>query len=285
MVTNIGLKLRMMISGSMLFGIYALFAAYIFIQFGTNTNVLIAVIVGSIIFILFQYRFGLWSALRSVGAEEMPENARYKNIHNVTERLSEDMGIKKPKLMITDMGVPNAFAVGRKGNGVVVLSTEIIDLLDEDELEGVIAHELAHIKNRDVIIMVIGQSIASIIAIAVQWIYIIATRGRGSTISRMFFSSIIGTIAQIFVMIFVMAISRSREYVADETASKYTGNPEAMASALEKISGGPTKMNDKISQRSDTPSPLFISEIKTSKLQDLLSTHPPIEKRIERLRS
>lgn len=280
MVSDLGLKLRMTVAGSMLFGLYALFAAFVFYRFGTSTSVLIAVLIGSVLFSVIQYRFGKWSALRSVGAEEMPKEGGYQRIHREVESLSEDMEIDKPKLMVADMGVPNAFAVGRKGNGVVVLSNEIISLLGQDELEGVIAHELAHIKNRDVVIMVLGQSIASIIGTAAQFIYLFSGRGRG--FSKYIVSSIIGSIAQLIVMVFVLAISRYREYVADETAAEYTGNPDAMASALKKISSGSAE-NKK--EEMSSASPLFINEVKTSAVQKVLSTHPPMKKRIKRLKS
>lgn len=280
MVSNLGLNLRMVIAGSMLFTLYSMFAAYVFYQFGTSSTVLVAVILGTIIFTLFQYKFGKWSALRSVGAEEMPDKGRYSRIHQDVENLSNDMGIDKPELMVADMGTPNAFAVGRKADGTVVLSTEIISLLNKDELKGVIAHELSHIKNRDVVIMVLGQSIASIIGTAAQFIYLFSGRGRG--ITKYIVSSVIGSIAQLIVMIFVLAISRYREYIADETAADYTNNPEAMASALSKISNASV---NKDKEDLSSASSLFINEVKTNAIQSVLSTHPPIQKRIDRLRS
>jgi heat shock protein HtpX len=189
------------------------------------------------------------------------------------------MDIDKPRLMVAEMGVPNAFAVGRKGAGVVVVSKEIIQLLDHDELEGVIAHELAHIKNRDVVLMVLGQSIASMVGIVVQWAYIL---GGERNIASYFAGMILGTIAQMIVLIFVMAISRYREYVADEDAATYTRNPDAMARALEKISSG---AQDKEMKGEDTVNALCIFGSSGSLLQKIFSTHPPTEKRIERLRS
>ena len=283
MVGHNGLKLRMLIAGSILFGFYALLAGAVMWTFGTGTSVLALLLLGSIGFVGFQYKFGKWMALRSVGAEDMPEQAQgrydYGRIHQSTDKLCREMDIDKPRLMVAEMGVPNAFAVGRKGAGVVVISKEIIDLLDHDELEGVIAHELAHVKNRDVVIMVLGQSIASMIGIVVQWAYIL---GGDRNIATYFAGMILGTIAQMIVMIFVMAISRYREFVADADAAEYTRNPEAMARALEKISSG---AQGKEMRGEETVNALCIFGSGGSALQRIFSTHPPTEKRIERLRS
>lgn len=299
MVGHIGLKLRMAIAGSILFGLYLAVAAVAYVLYGGG--ILPIVLLGSILLVGFQYKFGKWAALRSVGAEDMPEDGRYGEIHRTVERLSDDMGIDKPRLMVADMGVPNAFAVGRKGAGVVVVSTEIIDLLDKDELDGVLAHELAHIMNRDVVIMLLGQSIASIVGIAVQ--YIVLFTGERN-IASYFIAMFAGMIANTLVMIFVMAISRYREYVADGDAAQYTGKPDAMARALEKISQGAKAKQEAAAaqaaarggrgrgrgQQDDSGIPdevaaLCIFEGDRGILRTIFATHPPVEKRIERLRS
>jgi len=283
MVGHNGLKLRMMLAGAMLFGFYAAIAGAVMYTFGTGTGVLAALLLGSVVFVGFQYKFGKWMALRSVGAEDMPEGREgrynYGEIHRSVEKLCREMDVEKPRLMVADMGVPNAFAVGRKGAGVVVVSREILDLLEHDELEGVLAHELAHVKNRDVVIMVLGQSIASMVGIVVQWGYIL---GGERNIGTYLIGMVLGTVAQMIVMIFVMAISRYREYVADEDAATYTRNPDAMARALEKISAG---AQGKEMKGEDTVNALCIFGTDTSILKRIFSTHPPTEKRISRLRS
>ncbi len=279
MVGHNGLKLRMMLAGSILFGFYAAIAGLVFLAFGTGTTVLLAVALGSLVFVGFQYKFGKWMALRSVGAEDMPEGRGYDQIHRSVEQLSADMDIEKPRLMVAEMGVPNAFAVGRKGAGVVVVSQEITQLLGHDELEGVLAHELAHIKNRDVVMMVIGQSIASLVGIVVQFAYFFTGE---QNIATYVIGSILGTVAQMIVMVFVMAISRYREYVADEDAATYTNNPDAMARALEKISAG---AQGKEMRGEETVNALCIFGSDDGFFQKILSTHPPTEERISRLRS
>ncbi|MFB6297145.1 MAG: M48 family metalloprotease, partial [Salinirussus sp.] len=212
MVRHTGLKIRMVIAGSILFAFYAAIAGLVILNFGASATVLGLLLVGSVLFVGFQYKFGKWAALRSVGAEEMPEEGQYREIHRAVEELSRAMDIDKPRLMVADMGMPNAFAVGRRGAGVVVVSTEIVDLLDREELEGVLAHELAHISNRDVVMMLIGQSIASMVGIVVQFAVLF---GGERNIASYFLAMIAGSIAQMLVMVFVFAISRYREYVAD----------------------------------------------------------------------
>jgi heat shock protein HtpX len=273
----------MLVAGSILFGFYAALAGAVMFTFGTSTAVLGLLLLGSVVFVGFQYKFGKWMALRSVGAEDMPEQAQgryqYDEVHRSAEKLCREMGLDKPRLMVADMGVPNAFAVGRKGAGTVVISREIMDLLSHEELEGVLAHELAHINNRDVVIMVLGQSIASMVGIVVQWGYIL---GGERNIGTYLVGMVLGTIAQMIVMIFVMAISRYREFVADEDAANYTRNPDAMARALEKISSG---AQGKEMKGEETVNALCIFGTSGSFIQKIFSTHPPTEKRISRLRS
>jgi heat shock protein HtpX len=187
------------------------------------------------------------------------------------------MGIDKPRLMIASMGVPNAFAVGRKGAGTVVVSQELLRTLDDKEVEGVLAHELAHIRNRDVVMMVLGQGVASIVAIVAQWAVLLTG---DNDIADFFLAIVVGQITQMLVMLFVFAISRYREYVADGDAADAIGTGEPLARALEKISRGAERGESTVD---DQAAALCIFDDRGG-LANLLSTHPPVEKRIERLR-
>jgi len=281
MVGHTQLKIRMAIVGTILFGLYLAVAGVVLAAYGTGTSVLVLLTLGMVGYPFVLYKFGRWSAIRSVGAEDMPEGVvqgyRFDEIHRSTERLCDGMDIEKPRLMVAEMGVPNAFAVGRKADGIVVISREIIDLLDHDELEGVIAHELAHIKNRDTVVMVMGQSLAALVG----WIVFFVIRSRGQ--QGGFLVAWLGSmVAQMIVTVFLMAISRYREYVADEDAAQYTRNPEAMARALEKISAG---AQGKEMRAKDNVSALCIFGGERGLLATLFATHPPTEKRIDRLRS
>jgi heat shock protein HtpX len=272
---HVGLKARMALVGSGLFAFYAVAAVVVMGVFGWP---LWLVLLGSVGFVGLQYKLGKWMALRSVGAEDMPEE-RFPDIHRRVESLSRDMGIEKPRLMVARMGVPNAFAVGRKGNGTVVVSEELLRTLQPAEVEGVLAHELAHIRNRDVVMMVLGQGVASIVAIVAQWAILLTG---DNELTDFFLAIVVGQITQLLVMLFVFAISRYREYVADEDAASEIGGGEPLASALEKISQGTQRADD--SAIDSQVNALCIFGEKRG-LAKLLSTHPPVEKRIERLRS
>ncbi|GAB3323498.1 protease [Haloplanus rallus] len=273
---HVGLKLRMAIVGSILFAFYGIAAVVLMGMFGTDVFPL--VVVGSVAFVGVQYKLGKWMALRSVGAEDLPED-RYTEIHRRVESLSRDMGIDKPRLMIARMGVPNAFAVGRKGAGTVVVSQELLRTLEPDEVEGVLAHELAHIRNRDVVMMVLGQGVASIVAIVAQWAVLLTG---DNDLADFFLAIVVGQLTQMLVMVFVFAISRYREYVADADAAREVGSGEPLASALEKISRSAERRED--AGVDDQVNALCIFG-DGGGLASLLSTHPPVEKRIERLRS
>jgi heat shock protein HtpX len=293
----------MAVVGALLAGFYLVAVAAAMVAFGEG--ILPIAIVGSILLIGIQYKVGKWAALRSVGAEDLPET-QYAEIHQFVERVCREKDMKKPSLKIASMGVPNAFAVGRRGNGTVVISQELIQLLDRSELEGVIAHELAHIDNRDVITMQLGQGIASIVAIVAQ--YIVLFTGEND-LADFFLAVVVGNIVQFVVMIFVLAISRYREYVADADARDVIGQGEPLARALEKIHQGNQQAQQSAgraqrgrgsanrrgrgrgSQRSrdanvdQQVSALCISSSDRGFLQQIVSTHPPMEKRIQRLRS
>ena len=274
-MTNFGLKVRMAVVGSILFAFYMLVGAFGLAMFGFRAWPLVGL--GLLVLPVIQYKIGTWSATRR--AEPMPEDGQYQDVHRMTESLCQDMGIEKPKLMVMQMGVPNAFATGRKGKGYVVVSTELLQLLQRDELEGVIAHELAHIKNRDVLAMVLGSSIAMMVG----WVaYMVYMMGGERNIGSFIVGMIISNIAQMLVMIFVLAISRYREYVADEDARRYIGSGDPLARALEKISSG---AQGRESQVDDSVSALCIFNADRSLLQKVFATHPPTEKRIRKLRS
>lgn len=272
---NAGLKLRMVIVGGILFAFYLAAATVLSAMF--QVNLLLVLGAGLLLLPPLQYKLGKWMALR--GAEEMPESGEFQDIHHMTESLAREMNVDKPKLMVMEMGVPNAFAVGRRSAGVVCVSTELIQLLERDELEGVIAHEIAHIRNRDVITMVLGQSIAMIVGYVA---YFAVLFGGERNIGTFVIAMVASTIANMIVMVFVMAISRYREYVADDDARRAIGSGDPLARALAKIAAGSEDREPKIE---DSVNALCIFNADKSLFQRLLSTHPPTESRIERLQS
>ncbi|WP_136600791.1 M48 family metallopeptidase [Salinigranum halophilum] len=272
---HLGLKARMALVGSVLFVFYAVAAVVAMGVFGLSLPL---VLVGSVGFVGVQYKLGKWMALRSVGAEDLPED-RFSDIHRRVESLSTEMGIDKPRLMVARMGVPNAFAVGRKGNGTVVVSEELLARLEPDEVEAVLAHELAHIRNRDVVMMVLGQGVASIVAIVAQWAVLLTG---DNDLADFFLAIVVGQITQLLVMLFVFAISRYREYVADADAAEEVGSGEPLATALEKISRRSERADDTAVDAQVNALCIFGEKRGLAKL---FATHPPVEKRIERLRA
>jgi heat shock protein HtpX len=217
-----------------------------------------------------------------ISREELPR------VYNIVERLSQKVGLPMPKVYLIPTDSPNAFATGRNPNHASVAVTQgILNLLNDEELEGVIAHELGHVRNRDILI----SSIAATLAGAITWLASIAKWGmifggmRGEREDRE--GGGIAAIIMIFLaplaaLLIQLAVSRSREYGADDTGAHWTGNPYALASALAKI--------ENYSQRmpliaSPSTAHLFIIQpfLGGISFGNLFSTHPPTAKRIERL--
>ncbi|QLG50277.1 M48 family metallopeptidase [Natrinema halophilum] len=276
-MNKLGLQLRMAVVGSVLFGLYL--ATALFISAAFNVSLIPILLLSIVLLPAGQYKLGKWLAVRSAGAQDMPEDPQFDHVHRMTESLCEDMGMEKPRLMVAEMGVPNAFATGRKGAGIVVVSVELLNLLDDDELEGVIAHELAHLKNRDTITMVLGQSIGTVVSYAV--FFIVAFLGDDNP-GGFIVAYVASILANLLVMLFVMAISRYREYVADDDARQYIGSGDPLARALEKISAGAEGRESAVDDSGVNALCIFNAD--RSLIQRVMSTHPPTEKRIEKLR-
>lgn len=275
-----GLQARMVLAGSILFGFYVAVAALFAPVFG-----LPVVFGGVVLFVGVQYKLGKWLALRSVNAEDLdPEE--YSEIHERVDRLCADMGIDVPRLVVGRMGVPNAFAVGRKGAGVVAVSESMLALVEEghmglDELEGVLAHELAHVKNRDVVVLLLGQSIASIVGLTV--FFVVDLVAEEVPIVGFLVSWMLSIVAQMLVMVFVLAISRYREYVADADAAEYTGDPDALARALSIIHEVGT--HERAPEMDASTASMCIFGGGRGLLAGFFATHPPMEERVARLRA
>jgi len=226
--------------------------------------------------------------VRLLGKEEAPV------LHEIVEKLAENAGIPKPKIGIAPMDIPNAFATGRNPeNGVVVVTPKIVELLDQDELEGVLAHEIAHIRNRDTLIQAVAATVAgaiTMLANMAQW-FLLFGGARGEDEEGSGFAEMIGLIlviilAPIAAALIQMAISRSREYKADETGGMISEKPEALASALKKLENYAMRVPPEIAKSEINPvtSHLFIvNPLKGDAMAALFSTHPPTEERVRKL--
>ena len=232
----------------------------------------------------FSDRIALASAkAKPVEAHEMP------NYYSTVSSLAQRENMPMPSLYVIDSPQPNAFATGRNPKkAAVAVTTGIVEMLDHRELEGVLAHELAHVRNRDVLIATVAATIAAALSFMARMAF---WTGMGRRRNDNAITAIVGLVAMILAPIAAaviqMAISRSREFEADHDGAESTGSPLALASALEKISVGtarhPMDVNPAVSQ-------LFIDDpLKAVKggargrMGKMFSTHPPTHERIERL--
>lgn len=215
----------------------------------------------------------------------------YFDFYTVTENLAITAGLPKPKLYVIDDPAPNAFATGRdEKRGVVCATTGLLAMLTRPELEGVIAHELSHIQNRDILVMTVAVVLAGFVAIVADLFLRMAFYSKGDRDRHpaVLILGVVGIIlAPLAAQLIQMAISRRREYLADSSGALLTRYPEGLASALQKISAHNVPMQHK----SHATAHLFIDEPfgkpegKTSWIENLFATHPPVEDRIKALLS
>src|SRR5256886_4874932 len=234
------------------------------------------------------YWFSDKMVLAAYGAQPI-EEASAPRLYAIVHRLTTRAGIPMPRIYLIPSETPNAFATGRNPeHAVVAVTGGIMRILDEEELEGVLAHELSHVKNRDVLISTVAATLAGAItylAHMAQWAAMFGGRSRddddgGSNPLAMILLAILAPIAALLVQ---MAVSRSREFQADATGAKVAGRPWGLAQALEKL-----ERANKIAPMAVNPSTahLFIvNPLGGDVLMRLFSTHPPLEERIARLRA
>ncbi len=234
----------------------------------------------------FSYWFSDKIVLRMYRAQEVsPEEA--PQIHQMVEELAHEAGIPKPRVYIIPDESPNAFATGRNPQHAAVAATQgIIRLLTPVELKGVLGHELGHVLNRDILISTIAATLAGaimILASMARWGAILGMGRDDEEGGGIFGVLVMSIIAPIAAMLIQMAISRSREYLADETGARLTHNPESLARALEKLSLGTQRIPMDASPA--TAHMFIVNPLTGRSLMNLFSTHPPIEERVERLRA
>jgi heat shock protein HtpX len=203
--------------------------------------------------------------------------------YEVVERLVPKMGIPMPKLYVIPMDSPNAFATGRNPKHASVAMTQgILNLLNDEELEGVLAHELGHVNNRDILISSIAATIAGAITMLSRFGFFFGGMGGGRDDRRGGMGGLLMLILAPFAaMLIQLAVSRSREYEADATGAHFTGNPYALASALSKLDAYSKRLP--MAATPSTAHLFIIQPLLGMNFGSLFSTHPPIAKRIERL--
>lgn len=224
------------------------------------------------------YWFSDKIVLSMYGAKEVSPESEPK-LYQMIKELALQANIPTPKLYYINSNMPNAFATGRDPEHAVVAVTEgILNILDERELRGVIAHEISHVKNRDILIGSVAATVAGAIMLISRFAFFFGgSRDNKNPIAMILFM----ILAPVAAMLIQMAISRSREYIADETGGIISKDPLALANALRKLTHGNEKLNNTVSPQ--TAHMFIVSPFSSKNLSNLFSTHPPVQERIKRL--
>ncbi|MXV62898.1 zinc metalloprotease HtpX [Natronorubrum sp. JWXQ-INN-674] len=278
-----GLRFRMFVTMFLLLVLYVVFAGAISLYMGGGI-VFFAMMFGGMS--LVQYYFSDTLTLKSMGAKTVSADD-YPQLHGSIERLSQQADLPKPKVAVIDSDVPNAFATGRnQKNAAVAVTTGLMRTLDQDELDGVLAHELAHVKNRDMMVMTIASFLSTIAFMIVRWGAFFGGGGNrgGKGGGGIVVAIVVSLVVWIISYLLIRALSRYREYSADRGAAAITGNPSALASALLKISGEMDKVPKDDLREEAEMNAFFIIPIKSGIVGRLFSTHPPTDRRVEQLR-
>ncbi|MFA1609613.1 zinc metalloprotease HtpX [Halobellus rubicundus] len=273
-----GLRGRMVLTMFLLFALYIVFVGALW---WTDSFVFLP-LMGA--FVLAQFFFSDRLALYSMGAKTVTEE-EYPELHATVSRLSQQADLPKPTVAVADSRVPNAFAAGRsQKKATVCVTTGLLRTLDRDELEGVIAHELAHVKNRDVMVMTIASFLSTVAFMIVRmgfWFGGGRDRQGGGGIIVAIVASLVVWIVSFFL---IRALSRYREFAADRGGALITGQPSALASALLTIDGRMDRVPREDLREQSEMNAFFIVPLKSDFIGKLFSTHPATEKRVERLR-
>src|SRR3954465_12281272 len=278
-----GLQARMLLT---MFLLGLVYVAFIGVLFAAGAGAITIVFFAAILFVAQLFASDKL-ALRAMGAKEVSP-AEAPELHALIERLCVQADLPKPRIAVADTPMPNAFAMGRsQKKATVCATTGIMQLLSPAELEGVMAHELTHVINRDVVIMTVASFFASIASMITQFGFFF---GGGSSDDddgpSWIFVVLISLVVYVISFLLMQALSRYREFAADRGAAVITGRPSALASALLKISG----INERIppqALRAGEMQAFFIAPV-GQRISGLFATHPPVEKRVaalERLES
>src|SRR4051795_5668583 len=278
-----GLQTRMLVTIFLLGAVYVVFVG---VLFAAGVSAIGIVFFAAVLF-LIQLFASDKIALAAAGAKEVSP-AEAPELHAMIERLCVQADLPKPRVAIAQTSMPNAFAMGRSQKAATVCATTgIMELLSPAELEGVMAHELSHVINRDVMIMTIASFFASIAAMILQFGFLFGGGGYGDDDDEGggFFAVILVSLA-VYVVSFVLmqALSRYREFAADRGAAILTSRPSALASALLKISGTMQRIPSQDLRTAEGLNAFYIIPVNLKgSISGLFATHPPTEKRIERL--
>ncbi|MCW2952074.1 MAG: peptidase Ste24p [Conexibacter sp.] len=281
-----GLQIRMTLT---LFLLGLVYAVLIGVLFASGLNGVTILIIAAALF-AFQFFASDKLALHAMGAREVtPQQA--PQLHAMIERLCVQANLPKPRVAVADTPMPNAFAVGRSPKTATICATTgIMDLLSPAELEGVMAHELTHVQNRDVMVMTIASFFATVASYIVQFGFFFGGGFGGGYNDNdddgpsMMVVILVSVIVYAVSFLLLQALSRYREFAADRGSAIITGRPSALASALMRISGTMQRIPERDLRAVEGMSALYIFPASARRsVTNLFSTHPPLEKRIAAL--
>jgi heat shock protein HtpX len=286
-----GLQARMLLTLFLLGLLYVVFIG-VLIAVGAGAGIIVIV---ALVLLGGQLFASDKIALATLGAKEVSP-AEAPELHGIIERLCVQANLPKPRVCVMDTSMPNAFAMGRSQKSATVCATSgILSLLEPAELEGVMAHELTHVINRDVMVMTLASFFATLAATIAQFALFFGGGfgggyGRGGEEEEdIFFVILVSVIVYAISFLLLRALSRYREFAADRGSAVLTGRPSALASALLKISGTMERVPNQDLRKAETMSAFFILPARTKKsLMNIFADHPPLEQRLaalERLES
>jgi heat shock protein HtpX len=284
-----GLSLRMLLTSSLLGLLYVAFALVLFYVFNAGLVLMLVIVLGIAV---FQYFTSDKIALAASGAKVVsPEEA--PQLHAMIERLAAMAELQKPRVAIVDTDVPNAFATGRnQKHAVVAVTRGLWSRLDEKEIEGVLAHELTHIANRDVLVMTVASFFAMLAAMLTRFgLYAGMFGGFGgsrdnnnNSVPVWLIVIVVSAVTYFLSWILIRTISRYREYAADRGSALITGAPEYLMSALQKISSQMTLIPQRDLREVEGMNAFFIIPARVKEgVNELFMDHPPLEKRLAAL--
>jgi heat shock protein HtpX len=280
-----GLTLRLLFTGGLLGLVYVIFGALLIYFIGGSFIVGIVIVAALAV---FQYFSSAKLALVASGAK-IVERDQAPALHDMIERLSAMADLPKPKVAVIDTPVPNAFATGRNPkNAVVAVTTGLWETLEPQEIEGVLAHELSHIGNRDVLIMTLASFFALLAGLITRFAVYAGLWGGGRRDNNgppvWLIVLVVAAVTYALSYILIRAISRYREFAADRGSALITGAPEHLMSALQKISGNIARIPQRDLREVSSMNAFFIIPAGVKKgAGELFATHPPLEKRLAAL--